>query len=256
MPFVSHQTYCNPPGSALATNWGIATRQNSSFQTGVPVVGGSPAVGSYLVYQSPSSGVGGAYSYYTNSVAVTNWQQYTIEGYVQMLPKNSWVVTETNYNIYIGDPAGTSYIKIFVQPNRATNQQSIFAYYYYNSGANNYQIGGTSGLISSSGWVYYTLVKQSNSQRFLMINGALVGSVITTNYTEVLPTTTGIALQFGNITGNTSAPMCIDMHRISNIARYTSSQTFTPPTTTFTNDINTWYLSSFENTWVPAPSPT
>lgn len=256
MPFVSHQPYCNPPGTPLATSWTVSTGLNSSFQTGVPVVGGSPAVGSYLVYQSPSVDVGGAYKQYTNSVAVTNWNQYTIEGYVQMLPKNSWVTTETNYNIYIGDPAGTSYIKIFVNPNRATSQLSIFAYYYYNSGANNYPIGSSSGLLSSSGWWYYTLVKTSSNQRFLMINGALVGSVSSTEFTEVLPTTSGVALQFGNTTGNTVAPMCVDMHRISNIARYTSAETFTPPTTLFTNDVNTWFLSSFENTWTPASSPT
>jgi hypothetical protein len=256
MPFVSSQTYCNPPGTPLSTNWVVGTGLNSSFQVGVPVVGGSPAVGSYLVYQSPSVDVGGAYKQYTNNIAVTNWNQYTIEGYVQMLPKNSWVGSESLYSIYIGAPTGTSYIRIFVQPNRATSQQIIFAYYYYNSGANNFPIGSTSGLISNSGWVYYTLVKQSNNQRFLMINGALVGSVSSTEFTEVLPTTTGVALQFGVTTGNTLPPMCVDMHRISNIARYTPTQTFTPPTTVFANDVNTWFLSSFENTWTPAPSPT
>jgi hypothetical protein len=101
------------------------------------------------------------------------------------------------------------------------------------------------------------MVKESNNRRFFMLDGATIWDDATTNFSETFQYSTSPALSFGRTLGfQPTVTTMWDMTRISNIARYSPSQTFTPPTTMFTNDDNTWYLSSFENTWTPAPSPT
>jgi hypothetical protein len=208
--------------------------------------GAAPQVGSYVLYQSPSVDVPNSFVSYTNTIAV-NWNQYTIEGWIYVLPKNSWVSgSSTVRTITIGS---SSPVTIQIIPNEATAQCIL-----------SLVVGGSSvintGLQSAGAWLYYSFVKINDSKRLAFVNGVQVGSS-TTTATETPTTTSGTALQFGNTNNsNTVVPVTYDMTRISNIARYIEGQSFTPPTTAFTNDKNTWFLSSWENTYVPSPSPT
>lgn len=251
MPFVHHQTFIGdiltPP---LQTNWGTASTLNSSFQVGWNNPPLSPQVGTRILYQSPSQDVPNSYVKYTNNIAGT-WDQYTIEGWIVALSKNSWAASSSTREWSIG--VGTNRIVIQFIPNDATSQFLLSSVYY--DGTGNQQLVGSS-LLSMGTWIYFALVKQNNNSRYLFINGSQVA--IQTLYRDEQPgTTSGTALRFGSEANvNTTMPMLYDQVRISNVARYLPGDTFTPPTTAFTNDVNTWFLTSWENTYVPAPSPT
>lgn len=238
---------------SLKTAWVNNGNYLSQFLTGYGSL--TPKVGSYLVYQTPTNLESQNYFNYTNNIAST-WNQYTIEGWIA--PFNS--VGSSSKSITIGTGVnGTNYINIIITPVAITGVDYFIQGVYYTGGTNT-ALTAASPIYGRNAWLYYAMVKKSNSERYLMINGSLVGTVNTNTFSEAPATTSGVALQFGYAIPNTltqgGMPVLYDMHRISNIARYNSDTVYTPPTTLFTNDANTWYLSSLENTFTPAPSPT
>ena len=251
MHLLHNQTYV-VPAYPEKTNWVFTGSSNSNFVTS-STPGVVPKVGTYMMKQPSGASGLATYGQYTNSLA-GYWNQYTIEGWV-----NTQVAASQQANrMSIGPESGGNSIALQIVPNFNPNFTLYTFYVYYNNGANVWQ----TNLYQQNGtnaWVYLTLVKQSNSSRFLMVNGVTVWADNSTTFSESPATTGGNpALTFGRTNGAFS-PMVQtiwDQWRISDIARYDQSQTFTPPTTAFVNDINTWYLSSFENTWTPAPSPT
>lgn len=249
MPFVHHQTYINtsPP---LRTNWTSGGSIDSTRITGVGSL--TPKVGTRLLYQTPTIDVADSYVKYNNNIAST-WNQYTIEGWIAPLHPNSWQTTASARNIVIGNGAG--YIRVYIVPNQPTNQWLIGCSYYPGDGTN-VSIASPGLLLSQDTWYYFTVVKLDSGTRFFMLNGVQAGTTNTNIFNETVNTTTGTAFQIGNTSDNNVMPVAFDMMRISNIARYTLGETFTPPTTAFANDKNTWFLNDWETSLLPAPSPT
>lgn len=253
-----NQTTPVPGGSAVKTAWVYNSDATNStfvtnFYTGITTV--YPQVGSYMLKQLESAG-SATYASYSNNLSTT-WNQYTVEGWA-LCSRSGTDLYGVRLNI--GSPASGNYAYVSIIPYHTTPLDVLVSFTIFQGGT---QVWTSSSVIPgddvilSNNWFYYTMVKASPSLRFFMINGVTIWTDTTTTLNETFTTTTGTALALGRATPFYPTTTTLwDMTRISNIARYSQNQTFTPPTTMFTNDANTWFLSSFENTWTPAPSPT
>jgi len=254
MAFLHHQTYLPPgqdPNPPLKTNWGGINNANTTRTTSVSsstygVV--TPRVGSYLWWQ-----FNGGYVQYNNTIPST-WNSFTIEGWVTLF-RDTIQPTLQNSVTTLTIGAGNSYWDLQIIPNPATNQWQVGYLSWRYPGGSTPIVTTGSGFISTNTWAYFTLVKQSDGTVFFMLNGTLRGSVANPGSISDPDTTSGVALAVGGGT-STAAQVAWDMIRISNVARYQSTDTFTPPTTAFANDVNTWFLTDAENTYTPSPSPT
>lgn len=261
MHLLHNQTYLyDEAAPPLKTNW-VYQSDGTNFQFLTNWYNGTfttyPQVGSYMLYQRADSST--TFASYRNNIAST-WNQYTVEGWVNVSRRAQ---TEFQNRMTIGNPSTGNYMYLGVAPYHTTPLDYAVSFTIVQGGSVVWSSSATvpgSDIVLSNNWVYYTMVKTSNNQRFLMLNGATIWEDNSTTFSETINTTTGTnsyALEFGRVYGfQPTVNTLWDMTRISNVARYSSGQTFTPPTTMFTNDSNTWYLSSFENTWTPAPSPT
>ena len=254
--FAHNQTYCNPPNQPIQTNWSIATNNGVTIVPTYSYNGFyAPAkVGNSLAYFNSTSTTNANYITYNNTIPIIWTNQWTIE---------FWMVT------------GTAFVSNSWTPLTVGIQDSYHYALTFNSnvvfdggtGANNYVTtelvdSGNTGFTFGGGSVattklspptfyYFTVVQENYESRKFYINGNLVATE--TGAIDLTPnTTSSFALKLNNAAGAWSGGL--DQIRISNIARYTSN--FTPPTTAFTNDVNTWFLCSFDNGFTPAPSPT
>lgn len=246
MHLIHNQTACfNPLNPPLKTSWSTSyssgTTQEDRHFVGPGFI--YPIEGDGLVYQDAT----GPSLTYTNTRDST-WNQYTIEGWVYMLPTS---LTYNPMQIRIGNT--TDNFLLFFQANAAPGQVSISGA-YYPAGGGSQPISASGGFYPMEQWIYYSFVKVSDTERFLMINGSLAGTVVTTNFSETNTNKRTVNFSSG---ATPSPPLLWDMTRISNVARYASTDTFTPPTSAFTNDVHTWLLATFDYGDIrPAPSPT
>jgi hypothetical protein len=248
MPFLHHQTYETNLTPELATNWNsiVATNtQRVTTRSLYPSGTLTPQVGSYFWSQFNGGSV-----QYNNNINST-WNEWTVEGWVTAYRSSTQQTLQSiATSLTIGD--GSSYLQFQIVPNPPSNQYVIGTSWHYTGGFT--PLTNSSGFISANTWTYFTVVKQSDGTTFLMINGQLYGSVNNVSISDPI-TTSGLALSIGGGTTN-SVQVAWDMIRISNVARYTSDLTFFPPTITFNNDVNTWFLTDAENSYTPSPSPT
>jgi hypothetical protein len=228
--FVHYQTYIAT--APVVNNWNnFIVGSGLAYNTAIYDSGQIPPVinakvGSYFA-QSLATTARQSFIY-TNSVPVTTWSTYTAEGWVNLLSS-----TATNSRKLVWGPVTLTIT--------ASTGVSQFSY------------TGTATNIGSSftipvGWTYITLVKTSNTNRVLYVNGTAV-QTITTSYDDNSFNATIVSFSDDSLTTSQTG-LLYDQVRISTVARYTTN--FTPPTTAFTNDSSTWFLCNWENTWQPA----
>lgn len=225
--FVHYQT--DPYVTVFPTNW-IVSSATAALSTGITTpISLSPRTGSYM---ASFNGASTTSVVYTNNIPVDFSSQYTIEFWI--CPFTDIFPPPSSRKI-LGVGGSTNPLTLNIQ--YGTNTTTI-------------TLNGivTSAPISKNTWTHIAFVKYSNSSRKVFVNG-VGGTTSVASFNDNPNTTSGNALTLGtnvNTAGNLYG--CLDLLRISNVARYSSN--FSPPTT-LTMDTNTWYLSDFENTWQP-----
>lgn len=162
--------------------------------------------------------------YYTDDLGSYSTKPFTVEGWVYV-PTTSG----SNYVITLGgETSGAAYGAVMFYRNSTVMR----LYGSYNGTAWDMASALSMGTVAAGNWYHLAASRDGNNLRYFF-NGSLIGTItltgklMTGNRTALGASTQGTAVFNGNI----------DEFRISSISRYSNS--FTPSTTAFTNDIHT-----------------